>query len=307
MNAGRALVGLLVFPGLLYALPAAWLMLWIERKARARMQGRIGPPFYQPFFDFVKLMAKRTVPLAPFDAILAAGLPILAGSSLLVALGLLPVLSGPGGFAGDVILLVALLEVPGLAAVLAGFASRSIFGQLGGAREAVLSVVSSVPFLGAVVALAISARSLRLVEVASGPAAAVRWPAVIALVLCLPLKLRINPFSLVNAEQEIYAGPLTEYAGPKLALWELVHGMEWVAWTGLAACFGLPLRSGRPARDIALMIAGSFLLVVLLAVAAAGTARLKVRQAGLFYWSWGLGLTLLALVLAVIPRGGGGG
>ena len=38
-------------------MPAAWLMLWIQRKLIARMQKRIGPPFYQPFFDFVKLMA----------------------------------------------------------------------------------------------------------------------------------------------------------------------------------------------------------------------------------------------------------
>lgn len=301
MNAGKALVGLLVFPGLLYALPAAWLMLWIERKARARMQGRIGPPFYQPFFDFVKLMAKKLVPLPSFDAVLTAGLPILAGSALLVALGLLPVLADSGGFVGDMILLVALLEVPALAAVLAGFASRSIFGQLGSAREAVLSIVSSVPFLTAAVALAISARSLRIVEIATRPAPAVRWPAVLAFILCLPLKLRINPFSLVNAEQEIYSGPLTEYGGPKLALWELVHGLEWVALTGWTACLALPLRSGRPGRDIVLMIAGSILLVVLLAVVAAGTARLNVKRAGRFYWSWGLGLSLLALALAAIP------
>ena len=302
MNIGRALVGLLVFPGLAYALPAAWLMLWIERKARARMQGRIGPPFYQPFFDFVKLMAKRTVPLPLFDAVLTAGMPILAGSSLLVALGLLPVFAGQGGFAGDAVLLVALLEVPALMAVLAGFASRSIFGQLGSAREAVLSIVSSLPFIAAVLALAVSAHSLRLVDIAARPAAAVRWPAVLAIVLCLPLKLRINPFSLVNAEQEIYSGPLTEYAGPRLALWDLAHGLEWVALTGLAASLALPLRSGRPARDVALMIAGSLGLVVLLAVTASGTARLKVRQAGGFYWSWGLGLAAAALVLAIILK-----
>ncbi len=302
MNTAKVVLRLLVFPGLLYALPAAWLMLWIERKARARMQGRIGPPFFQPFFDFVKLMAKRTVPMPPFDAILTAGLPILAGSSLLVALSLLPVLSGSGGFVGDLILLVTLLEVPALAAVLAGFASHSIFGQLGGAREAVLSIVSSVPFLTAAVALAASAHSLRLADIATRPIAAARWPAVLALVLCLPMKLRTNPFSLVNAEQEIYSGPLTEYSGPKLALWELVHGMEWVAQTGLIVCLALPLSSGRAVQDIGLLIAGSFFLVVLLALTASGTARLKIKQAGRFYWSWGLAFSLLALVLAVIPR-----
>jgi NADH-quinone oxidoreductase subunit H len=48
-----------------------------------------------------------------------------------------------------------------------------------------------------------------------------RLLAVVALALCLPVKLRLNPFSLANAEQEIYAGPTTEFGGPRLALWEL--------------------------------------------------------------------------------------
>ncbi len=43
MSTSRALFALLVFPGLLYALPVGWLMLGVERKLRARFQGRIAP------------------------------------------------------------------------------------------------------------------------------------------------------------------------------------------------------------------------------------------------------------------------
>jgi formate hydrogenlyase subunit 4 len=57
-----ALARLLIFPGLLFAVPAAWFFLWVERKAVAMMQGRIGPPFMQPFFDFIKLLGKTTPP-----------------------------------------------------------------------------------------------------------------------------------------------------------------------------------------------------------------------------------------------------
>jgi NADH-quinone oxidoreductase subunit H len=217
-----------------------------------------------------------------------------------VALGLLPVLSGSNGFAGDLVLLVAFIEVPSLCAVLAGFASRSIFGQVGATREAVLSITYNLPFLTAVVALAYSAQSLQLADLATAPAGWVRAPAVATILLCLPVKLRINPFSVSNAEQEIYSGPATEFGGSQLAMWELAHGLEWVVLTGLVVCLGLP-RTGVPVVDAALFAGLSLVLVVLLSFLAAGTARLKVAQAARFYWRWGMGLALAALILAMLP------
>ena len=65
MNPVQALLALLVFPGLAYAVPMGWLMLGGERKLRARFQGRIGPPITQPFWDTVKLLAKWPAPRVP--------------------------------------------------------------------------------------------------------------------------------------------------------------------------------------------------------------------------------------------------
>ncbi|MFX5157784.1 NADH-quinone oxidoreductase subunit H, partial [Acinetobacter baumannii] len=55
------LVAFAVWPGLLLAAPLGWLELWFMRKLVARLQGRQGPPFFQPFFDFMKLLGKETV------------------------------------------------------------------------------------------------------------------------------------------------------------------------------------------------------------------------------------------------------
>ncbi len=263
------------------------------------MQGRIGPFFFQPFFDFVKLMAKRPIPRSRLDTLWMIGLPVSAIGALLASLALLPVFSTSSGFMGDLVLLIGLIEVPSLCAVLAGFASRSIFGEVGASREAILSITYNLPFLTAIVALATSARSIRLTDIALAPSGPVRILAVLTLLLCLPVKLRVNPFSLSNAEQEIYAGPTTEVDGPRLALWELAHGLEWVVLIGIVACVALPFRIGSWVGGIVFFALLSLVVVVLVTIMAAATARLKISNAIRFYLKWSMGIAILAVVMAV--------
>lgn len=295
MNPFHVLLALLVFPGLLYAVPMGWLMQGGERKVVARLQGRIGPPLTQGFYDFVKLLAKGPVPRS--DAFLITLLPLLAVGSTLGALALLPVLASQGGFAGDLILFVGLLEMAPLCAVLAGFASRSVYGEVGAAREAVLGISVNVPFLAALLALATAAGSLQLAQVAGGAPWIVRGPALLALLCCLPVKLRLNPFSVANAEQEILAGPLTEFDGPRLALWELAHGLEWVVLGGLVAVVAVPGRS-------VAFVGVSFAVVPLLGTLAAATARFKINQAARFLWRWAALAAAVAFIAALAIRHG---
>ena len=100
MTLPRGLFQLLVFPGVLYAVPAAFLMVWLQRKINARLQGRIGPPFYQPFFDFVKLLAKEPIKRPPLETIVMVGLPLVAVISTLGAIALLPIFPARAGFSG---------------------------------------------------------------------------------------------------------------------------------------------------------------------------------------------------------------
>ena len=47
----------LIFPGLLFTAVAGLVTSWVDRKVTARVQMRVGPPFFQPFFDIGKLMS----------------------------------------------------------------------------------------------------------------------------------------------------------------------------------------------------------------------------------------------------------
>lgn len=301
-----ALARLLIFPGLLFAVPAAWFFLWVERKSVALMQERIGPPFMQPFFDFVKLLGKSTPPRSGIAGLMMRAWPLIAVSAAAGAVGLLPVLPSSGGFEGDLILLLALMELPSMCIIAAGFSSRSLFGEIGSAREAALSVSYNIVFLLAIVSIAASQHTFRLEELAALPASPLRWLGVLAILFCLPAKLHINPFSLPNAEQEIYAGPLTEYAGPELAMWELSHGLEWVAATGLVATLVAPhvwVSSWMGAWLAAcLFVALSFATVLLLSAVAAATARLAIDSSVRFYWQCTLIFAVLAVSSVILMR-----
>jgi NADH-quinone oxidoreductase subunit H len=301
MNLTTALARLLLFPGLLFAVPAAWFFMWVERKAVARMQGRIGPPFMQPFYDFIKLLGKQVPPRSGVGGLLMKAWPLLAVASAAGAVGLLPVLPASGGFEGDLILLLALLEVPSMCLIAAGFSSRSIFGEIGSAREAVLSVSYNVVFLLAILSIAASQHTFRLEALSQLPVSPLQILGVIALLVCLPAKLHLNPFSLPNAEQEIYAGAMTEYAGPELAMWELSHGLEWVAGTGLVATLVVPHVTFMWLGAL-IFVALSFAIVLLLSAVAAATARLQIDTTVRFYWQCTLIFAVLAVASALFTR-----
>jgi NADH-quinone oxidoreductase subunit H len=305
MNSSRAFFALLVFPGLIYALPAGWLMLGLVRKLKARFQGRIGPPLSQPFYDVVKLLAKLPVSRVASDVPMLTGLPLLAIGSMIGVLALLPVFQGESGFVGDLIVLVSLLEIPPLCFILAGYVSRSIYGEVGATREAVVSIASNVPFLAALVAMAASSGSMHSSQIVSSTPWLVRVPALVAILFCLPVKLRLNPFSLANAEQELLAGPLTEFDGPRLALWEIAHALEWVALIGFVVTLAVPFRSTLWYVNAVGFVLLSLALVPLLTLLAASTARLKLAQATSMMWKWGGTIAALALAAAFFVRSGG--
>jgi len=296
----RIFLAVLVWPGLLGGALLGWLFLWITRKIMARLQGRKGPPFYQPFFDFVKLMSKETIVPDGTNRIIFYGLPLVALISVSFALSLIPIPGNPlRSFNGDLILLIYLLEMPALCEILTGFVTRSLYAQVGATREAILSLGYNVPFLTALIALAVHAKSSSLREiVAATPSPAIVFVA-LALLLSVPARLKSNLFSIANAESEIVAGIHTEYNSKPLAIFELVHGLELTALAGLFAVLFLPFAHSLVAA-LVIYILCALMLIFLTTALAAATARLKIQNAFRFFWRWGAAAAVLAIVVALI-------
>ena len=61
MNVFQSIVSFLLFPSGLFVLLAGMAYEWADRKVVARFQNRIGPRWFQPLADVVKLMSKEEI------------------------------------------------------------------------------------------------------------------------------------------------------------------------------------------------------------------------------------------------------
>ena len=292
------LLAFCLWPGLLTAAPLGWFYLWLVRKLVAALQGRKGPPFFQPFYDFMKLLGKRTVIPAGVNKAAFMALPLVALAAVSAALALLPLPGNPApALPGDVIFLLYLMEVPVLCEVLAGYVGRSVYGQISAMREALMSLAYNLPMLASVIAMAEYAGSFNLSAVQAAPFGPIHVIAAIGFLMALPARLKSNPFSIANAEHEIVADAHIEYNGVPLGLFKLSHALEVGLVTGLFPILFVPL----PASPVLALVVYFAVVTALLAgvtLLATTTARLRLINAFRFYWAWGGAASVAALALS---------
>ncbi|MFO7697708.1 MAG: complex I subunit 1 family protein [Anaerolineae bacterium] len=233
------LAQMLVFPGAAYLFGLGMLLAWLDRRIIAVLQGRVGPPVYQPLADFLKLLAKEDITTVGTDSRLAGLLPVVSLACTLTAGLLVPVGNHAiVSFEGDLVVALFLLSMPTLGLFLAGIIVPSVYNVLGGSRALLQYLNYEVPLLLGLAAPAAYARTAEmttLMQLQQG----YRWH-----ILAMPLgfvvatlgligKLERLPLDAPHAKAEIGAGPLTEYSGRKLALWSLG------AWVQTVVCINL--------------------------------------------------------------------
>ena len=77
---------------------------WIDRKVTALVQARVGPPWFQPVADILKLLGKETLVPEGSGRTVFLSAPLFGFAGIILAAGLLGhVLLMPGkGFLGDI-------------------------------------------------------------------------------------------------------------------------------------------------------------------------------------------------------------
>src|SRR5512134_4183669 len=85
MNTLTSLVSILVFPAGLTLVFTGMLYEWIDRKLVARFQNRVGPRWFQPIADVVKLLPKEQITPGLANPFLFLGLPVVAMTGALTS------------------------------------------------------------------------------------------------------------------------------------------------------------------------------------------------------------------------------
>lgn len=299
------LLKLLVFPGFLFLFVCALFFDWVDRRMIARFQGRVGPPWFQPVADLIKLLAKEDILPTGVNPMTAAVLPMVSLAAVLTAGLYIPFGNvSAASFEGDLIVVLFLLSLPALAYFLAGWISVGVYSVLGGSRALLQYFSYEVPFLMALAGPAILAGSWSINHIVDYQGQTI-WIALtqplgfVLAIIGLIGKLKRDPLDIPKAKSEVVAGSLTEFSGRKLALWHLTMNMQTVV--GIFLLVNLFLGQSSVFGTIPAFLSFSIKslgILLLLSTAGALYARLRIDQLATLGWRVLAPLALLQILVA---------
>ena len=306
-----ALFNLLIFPGFVFLAVFGWLAEYADRKFYARLQNRVGPPWFQPFADFVKLISKEEIIPEEADPKMFRLMPLFAITATVTAILYIPLWTTKAlfSFNGDVIVVIYLLTIPTVSYFLGGWYSTSLYSRIGAVRSLTQLFAYEVPLLMSILASALLADTWSLSELAGFyNAHKLLWlfnsiGFAISIITLLG-KLEKVPFDIPEAETEIVAGAFTEYGGKLFGLFRLSIDMEAIVCSALLAAVYLPFGLALcPACGFLLFILKIFFIVAILAVLRTLFARLRIDQMMRFCWKYLAPLAFLQLLINLILKG----
>jgi formate hydrogenlyase subunit 4 len=297
-TAVQMLMALVLSPGLI----------GVINRTKAVFAGRTGQPLLQPYYDLARLLHKAAVYSRATTWVFRAG-PIAGLGAALVALAVLPFggVGSPIGFAGDFLLLAALLAVVRFFLVVAALDTGSAFEGMGASREVMMSVLAEPALLLGLAAIARQTGSLSLEEMLAG-ATPGGWLAAAPVLVLVALALfaiflaenaRI-PVDDPNTHLEltmIHEVMVLDHSGPDLAYILYTSALKlWLLGTLLLGVL-LPLAGAGPWASLGLLAAGMLMVALAVGVIESVVARLRMSMLPVFLGGT-VALSLLALVIA---------
>ena len=329
---------LIIFAGVSVAVMA---MNWLERKALAHFQIRLGPMrvgphgLLQPFADALKLMLKEDIIPAESDKAVFWVAPLIGLLASFTVYTVIPF--GPSQAVSDmnigILFMLGVSSLGVLGIVTAGWASNSHYPLIGALRSSA-QMVSYEVAMGLAVVSAILMTSLNtngtdgtlsMIGIVQAQHQQGIWflfkffplgfIAFVIFAIAMVAETNRSPFDLAEAESELTAGFHTEYSGLRWSLFMLAEYAAMIAVSAIAVTLWLggwmrpfPNLLNAPVWEFIFSLFPGLTFAALAMFAFIGTARMpshsffKIQRIGLGVFA--LLLAFIALVLFVIAIAG---
>ena len=341
-NAGNQLWALIyvliIFAGVSIAVIC---MNWIERKALAHFQIRLGPMrvgphgLLQPIADALKLMLKEDIIPAEADALVFWVAPVIGLLASFTVYTVIPF--GPSQAVSDmnigILFMLGVSSLGVLGIVTAGWASNSHYPLIGALRSSAqmvsYEVAMGLAVVSALLMTSLNAQgtgTLSMIGIVEAQQQQRIWfifnffplglIAFVIFAIAMVAETNSAPFDLPEAESELTAGFHTEYSGLRWSLFMLGEYAAMIAVSSIAVTLWLggwmrpfPNLLSGPTWEFIFSLFPGLTFAALTAFAAIGTVRMsphplfRIQRAGLGVFAALLAfIAILLLVIAVVGR-----
>jgi NADH-quinone oxidoreductase subunit H len=205
----------------------------MERKIAAWIGQRVGPNrigphgWLQSIADALKLMGKEDVTPAGADKFIFKVAPMIIFSLPMMALAVIPFGKGMAPINLDlgIFYFLAISSISTVAFIMAGWGSNNKYSLLGGMRAVAQMISYEIPLIFSVLGVVMITQSFNLGDIVAAqknvPFIFLQPIAFVVFIIAGMAEAHRAPFDLVEGEQELVAGPFTEYSG-------LRHGLFWL-------------------------------------------------------------------------------
>jgi NADH-quinone oxidoreductase subunit H len=223
------------------------ILIWLERKVSGFIQERLGPNrlgpigMFQTIADTLKLLTKEDIIPKATDKIIFMTAPmffIIVSVMLYIVLPL-----GDGmqivDLEAGLFYFIAISSLSTLCIFMAGWGSNNKWSLLGAMRAVAQMVSYEIPLAFSLIGIIMIAGSLKLSDIIAAQNnfwfILLQPIAFVVYFIAATAELNRGPFDMPEAEQEIIAGPYTEYTGMRWALFFLAEYTNLVAVSVIAA------------------------------------------------------------------------
>jgi NADH-quinone oxidoreductase subunit H len=275
------------------------------------MQSRLGPnrtgPFglLQPVADAVKVLLKENIVPDNADKIVHWLAPVIALTPVVMIFAVVPFQNGAllADLNIGILYIVAVSSIGTVGVFMAGWSSGNKYSLLGAMRNVAAVVSYEIPLVLSIVGVVLAAGSLSLNTIVLKQD--------IPFILLQPLGFLIffaaacaeinrSPFDLMEADQELVAGYMTEYSGMKFAMFYLVEYAEAIAMSAVMTTLFLGGWRGPLLPPWLWFIVKTFIVFFFMVWTRTTFPRVRIDQLMALAWKFLLPLAVINLFVTAV-------